>query len=119
MFRSLLRFPTKPHGHQDAEKELVEVMDLFSHLVETDKTEFKNEYDRHVFYVESFIFIDDIFCRLQREIRFCKAGKSTARNIILDDCRALKRKVKVTNLLLFLHKYVLILDCRSRSMIVE
>ncbi|KAG2745896.1 hypothetical protein P692DRAFT_20858275 [Suillus brevipes Sb2] len=81
MFRSLLRFTTKPHrhDHQDAEKELVEVTDLFSHLVETDKTEFKNEYDR-----------------LQREIRLSKAGKSTARNIILDDCRALKCKVKKT-----------------------
>lgn len=54
-------------------------MDLFSHLVETDKTEFKNEYDR-----------------LQREIRLSKAGKSTARNIILDDCRAFKCKVKKT-----------------------
>jgi hypothetical protein len=121
MFRSLLRFPTKPHrhDHQDAEKELVEVTDLFSHLVETDKTEFKNEFDRYVFHVESFLFIDDIFCRLQREIRLSKAGKSTARNIILDDCRALKCKVKVTIMLLFLHRSVLILDCRRRSMIVE
>lgn len=72
-------------GHEDAEKELVEVMGLFSeyplHLVEADKTEFKNEYDR-----------------LQREIRLCKAEESTAkpRNIILDDCTALKCKVKKT-----------------------
>ncbi|KAG1772590.1 hypothetical protein EV702DRAFT_1133416 [Suillus placidus] len=87
MFRSLLRFPTKPHGHEDAEKELVKVMDLFSkypsHLVETDKTEFKNEYER-----------------LQREIRLYKAGESTAKlrnvDIMLDDCRALKCKVKKT-----------------------
>ncbi|KAG1735992.1 hypothetical protein EDB19DRAFT_2040445 [Suillus lakei] len=86
MLRSLLGFPTKPHGHEDAEKELTEVMDLFSkypHLVETDKNEFKNEYDR-----------------LQREIRLYKAGESTAQlrnvDIMLDDCRALKCRVKKT-----------------------
>ncbi|KAG2338898.1 hypothetical protein BDR05DRAFT_1062477 [Suillus weaverae] len=87
MFRSLFRFSTKPRGHEDAEKELVEVMDLFSkypsHLVETDKNEFKNEYER-----------------LQREIRLYKAGESTAKlrdvDIMLDDCRALKCKVKKT-----------------------
>ncbi|KAG1753330.1 hypothetical protein EDB19DRAFT_2035244 [Suillus lakei] len=103
MFRSLLGFPTKPHGHEDAEKELTEVMDLFSkypHLVETDKNEFKNEYNRHVFDMELFLFIDDIFYRLQREIRLYKAGESTAKlrnvDIILDDCRALKCRVKKT-----------------------
>ncbi|KAG1863836.1 hypothetical protein F4604DRAFT_1957177 [Suillus subluteus] len=87
MFRSLLKFPTKHRGHEDAEKELVEVMDLFSeyplHLSETDKTEFKDEHDR-----------------LQREIRLYKAGESTAKprnvDIISDDCRALKCKVKKT-----------------------
>lgn len=87
MFRSLFRLPTKSRGHEDAEKELVEVMDLFSkypsHLAESDKTEFKNEHDR-----------------LQREIQVYKAGKSTAKlrnvDIILDDCRALKCKVKKT-----------------------
>ncbi|KAG1844317.1 hypothetical protein DFJ58DRAFT_802771 [Suillus subalutaceus] len=76
MFRSLLKFPTKHRGHEDAEKELVEVMDLFSeyplHLSETDKTEFKDEHDR-----------------LQREIRLNV-------DIISDDCRALKGKVKKT-----------------------
>lgn len=84
MFQSLLRFPTKPRGIKDAEKELVEVMDLFSeypvHLVETDKNEFKSEYDR-----------------LKREIGSYKAGDPTAKlnvDIILDDCKALKCKVK-------------------------
>ncbi|KAG1806102.1 uncharacterized protein BJ212DRAFT_791202 [Suillus subaureus] len=83
MFRSLLRFPTKSRGHEDAEKELVEVMDLFSeyplHLAEADKTEFTNEHDR-----------------LQHEIRLYKTGEPTAErrnvDIILGDCRALKCK---------------------------
>jgi hypothetical protein len=127
MFRSLLGFPSKPRSYEDAEKELVEVMDLFCDypllLVETDKTQFKNEYDRYVFNVESFVFIDDIFCRLQHEICLYKAGEPTAKlrnvHIILEDCRALKCKVKVTTLLLFVQKSVLILDCRRRSMIVE
>lgn len=90
MFRSLLRFPTKARrGHEDAEKELIEVMDLFSkyssYLVETDKNdlEFKNEYER-----------------LQREIHLYKAREPTAKlrnmDIILDDCRTLKCKVKKT-----------------------
>lgn len=87
MFRSLLRFPTKPRGHKDAEKELVEVMELFSkypsYLAETDKTEFKNECER-----------------LQREIKLYKIEKSTAKlrnaDMILDECRALKRKVQET-----------------------
>lgn len=86
MFRSLLRFPAKPRGHKDAEKELVEVMELFSkypsYLAET-QTEFKNEYER-----------------LQREIQLYKIEKSTAKlrnaDMILDDCRALKRKVQET-----------------------
>ncbi|KAG2148696.1 uncharacterized protein EDB93DRAFT_1144322 [Suillus bovinus] len=86
MFRSLLRFPTKPRSHEDAEKELAEVMDLFSkypsYLVETDKTEFRNEYER-----------------LQREIQSHKARESTAKlrnaDMILEDCRALKSKVTV------------------------
>lgn len=84
MFRSLLKFPTKSRGHKDAEKKLVEVKDLFTeypHLAETDKNEFKNEYDR-----------------LEREIRSYKAGESTAKlwkvDMILDDCKALKCKVQ-------------------------
>lgn len=64
MFRSLFGFPTKPRGHKDAEKELVEVMELFSKypsfLAETDKTEFKNECERYVFYdVKLTLLIDD------------------------------------------------------------
>jgi len=127
MFRSLFRLPTKSRGHEDAEKELVEVMDLFSkypsHLAESDKTEFKNEHDRHVLYIELSLFIYDIIYRLQREIQVYKAGKSTSKlrnvDIILDDCRALKCKVKVTIPLLFLRGSVLISNCRRRSMIVE
>ncbi|KAG2101347.1 uncharacterized protein F5147DRAFT_315465 [Suillus discolor] len=91
MFRSLLRFPTKSRGHKDAEKdaekELVEVMELFSkypsYLAETEKTEFKNEYER-----------------LQREIQLYKIEKSAAKlrnaDMILDDCSALKDKVAKT-----------------------
>ncbi|KAG2135807.1 hypothetical protein DEU56DRAFT_901706 [Suillus clintonianus] len=82
MLRSLLGLTTKPHNHEDAEKELAEVMDLFSkyplYLVETDK----NEYER-----------------LQGEIRLYKAGKSTAKVAklrILNDCRALKCRVEKT-----------------------
>ncbi|KAG1725263.1 uncharacterized protein EDB91DRAFT_1168925 [Suillus paluster] len=87
MLRSLLGFTTKPHGHGDAEKELAEVIDLLSKyprcLAEIDKSEFKSEYDR-----------------LQREMCLYKAGGSTANprnaDIILNDCRALKCKVKKT-----------------------
>ncbi|KAG1827808.1 hypothetical protein EV424DRAFT_1537189 [Suillus variegatus] len=87
MFRSLFGFPTKPRGHKDAEKELVEVMELFSKypsfLAETDKTEFKNECER-----------------LQSEIQLYKIEKSKVKlrnaDMILDDCRALKRKVQET-----------------------
>jgi hypothetical protein len=55
----------KPHGHEDAEKELAEVMNLCSkyplYLAESEKSEFKNEHDRRVFKMsESFLFIDNI-----------------------------------------------------------
>ncbi|KAG0696946.1 hypothetical protein DFH29DRAFT_948707 [Suillus ampliporus] len=85
MLRSILGFTTKSHAHEDAEKELTEVIGLFSkyplYLAETDKSEFKNECDR-----------------LQHELRLYKAGESKAKlrnvDIILNDCRALKCKVK-------------------------
>ena len=66
MFRSLLGYTVKPPSHEDAEKELAEVLDLFSkyslYLEESEKSEFKNEYDRRVSdMTEFFFFIDNIF----------------------------------------------------------
>jgi hypothetical protein len=60
MLRSLIEYTIKPHGHEDAEKELAEVMDLCSkyplYVAESEKS----EYDRHVFKIVKFsLFIDD------------------------------------------------------------
>ncbi|KAJ8588514.1 hypothetical protein M405DRAFT_819544 [Rhizopogon salebrosus TDB-379] len=87
MFRSLLGYTVKPPSHEDSEKELAEVLDLFSkhslYLEESEKREFKNEYDR-----------------LQHEIRLYNAVKSAEKpknvDMVLTDSRALKCKVKKT-----------------------
>ena len=68
MLQSLLRFTTKPLlSYEDAEKELTEIIDLFSkyqlYLAETEKSEFRNEHDRRVFCVEFFLFIDNNICQ--------------------------------------------------------
>jgi len=53
MLQSLLKYTIKPRGHEDAERELDEVMDLRSkyplYLAEGENSEFKDEYDRRVF----------------------------------------------------------------------
>jgi hypothetical protein len=66
MFRSLLGYTVKPPSHEDSEKELAEVLDLFSkhslYLEESEKRELKNEYDRRVSNMtEFFSFIDNIY----------------------------------------------------------
>jgi len=80
MLRSLFGLIIKPHNHEDAEKELAEVVYLCSeypsYLAESEKSEFENERDR-----------------LQREIHLSVAKPRNA-DVILKDCRALKCKVE-------------------------